>query len=275
MCTGAPVDRNMSEAPLSIINFRKYPMSMSIPQRMMSEKKQERGQRRQSRAPHCNARACEATIIALPPVWRLMTRLGRKFHRLVPLFGIPLLASCATTPPPTALMDRAEAQIHAAAAAGAATRAPGDFAEAQRRYAFAQAAINNGDNDQAAASAEEAAAAAETARARARDAELRERIQNQRDENASLRADLEQKQAQAEAAQQAASQPVGGASSEELPPIQLSVPQPGAQLPVGSSAPAPADSSDLPPAESSAPPAEDQSLPAPPTSSGAFQGSGS
>src|SRR5579883_254594 len=232
---------------------------------MVIQKKQERGQR--WRPPRCVAMSAYApdNSFGLPST-RLMTRLGRKIRRLVPIFVMLTLAGCATTPPPTNLLDRADAQIRAAAAAGAATRAPEDFAEAQRRYAFAQQAVSNGDNDQAAASAEEAAAAAETARARARVAELDERIRNQRDDNASLQDDLEQKQAQAQAAEQATSQPASGASSEELPPIQL-----GAPPPASSSAPPPADSSGLPPTESSAPPAQDDSLPPPASSSGAFQ----
>src|SRR6185312_15791104 len=162
MCTGAPVDRNMSEAPLSIINFRKYPMSMAVPQRMVIEKKQDRGQTRvalQCRDPR--------PTISPRPNGDLMARSLMKIHRLVPILVMALAAGCATTPPPTGLLDQANARIRAADAAGAATRAPGDFAEAQRRFAFAQAALADGDNEQAAASAEEAAAAAETARARA------------------------------------------------------------------------------------------------------------
>ena len=31
MCTGVPVDRNMSDAPRSIISLRKYPMSIIDP----------------------------------------------------------------------------------------------------------------------------------------------------------------------------------------------------------------------------------------------------
>src|SRR5690348_17765591 len=109
-----------------------------------------------------------------------MARTRTKIHRLVPLFAIVVLAGCATAPPPTGLMDRADAQIRAAQAAGAAELAPDEFAETQRRFAFAQQSIANGNNEQATASAEEAAAAAETARAQARAASLESKIQARR-----------------------------------------------------------------------------------------------
>lgn len=170
-----------------------------------------------------------------------MARTRSKIHRLVPLFAIFALAGCATAPPPTGLMDRADAQIRAAQAAGADQLAPDEFAEAQRRFAFAQQSIAQGNNEQATASAEEAQAAAETARARARAAALENKIQSQREVNARLQADLEQRQAEAAQAQSAASQPPASAPVQELPPIQLGAPQPG-QAPM----PAPATSTGMP-----------------------------
>lgn len=245
-------------------------MSMAVPQRMVIEKKQDRGQTRvalQCRDPR--------PTISPRPNGDLMARSLMKIHRLVPILVMALAAGCATTPPPTGLLDQANARIRAADAAGAATRAPGDFAEAQRRFAFAQAALADGDNEQAAASAEEAAAAAETARARAHAVELETRIRNQSDENANLQADLEQKQAEAAAAQQAASQPASGGSSEELPPIQLGAPGMGEPVPASSDMqPTSGDSAAFPPSGSSV--HDDEALPPPASSSGAYdQGSGS
>lgn len=174
-----------------------------------------------------------------------MARTRTKIHRLVPLFAIIALAGCATAPPPTGLMQRADAQIRAAQAAGAAQLAPDEFAEAQRRFAFAQQSIAQGNNEQAAASAEEAEAAAETSRARARAAALENKIQNQRQVNAQLQADLEQRQAEAAQAQAGASAPASGGSTQELPPIQLGAP------PEQNPAPVPATSAGMMPVPAS------------------------
>lgn len=151
----------------------------------------------------------------------VMARIRIKIHRLVPFFAIVALAGCGTVPPPTDLMARAAAQIRAAHAADAATLAPEDFAEAQRRFDFAQQSLSQGNNEQATASAEEADAAAETARAKARAADLERQIQSKRDENAGLQSDLEQHQTAAAQAQSAAQAPSSAMAPEELPPIQL------------------------------------------------------
>lgn len=174
-----------------------------------------------------------------------MARTRTKIHRLVPFFAIVALGGCATAPPPTGLMDRAAAQIRAAQAANAAELAPDEFAEAQRRFDFAQQSMAQGNNEQATASAEEAEAAAETARARARAAALENQIQAKRNENAGLQADLEQRQAEAAQAQAASQPPASGASAQELPPIQLGAPP--EQNPV----PAPPSTSGTPPAPAS------------------------
>lgn len=180
-----------------------------------------------------------------------MARTRAKIHRLVPILAIAL-AGCATTPPPTGLLDRADAQIRAARDAGATTRAPDDFAEAQRRMALAQDAASRGDNDTAAASAEEAQAAAETARARARAADLQAQLLAKTDENARLQSDLEQRQAEAAAAQSApTAPPPASGTTTELPPIDLGAP--------GSATDQPAP----PPSDQSVPPPSDQPLPPP------------
>ncbi|MEO7148509.1 MAG: DUF4398 domain-containing protein, partial [Rhodanobacteraceae bacterium] len=191
-----------------------------------------------------------------------MARMRAKIHQLVPLFALAL-AGCASAPPPTGLLDRADAQIRAAQDAGAATHAPDDFAEAQRRMALAQDAASRGDNDTAAAGAQEAQAAAETARARARAADLQAQIQAKADENARLQADLEQRQATAAAAQAAGTVPPAGGSTTELPPIDLGAPGSPVDQPVPSP-PASSSTTELPPIELGAPGSPtDQSVPPP------------
>lgn len=174
------------------------------------------------------------------PGMMFMTRTRRKIHdpRLVGVaLLVALLAGCATAPPPIQLMDRAQAEIRSARNAGAATSAPEDLAQAERRLAAAQQFSANNDNDKATDKAAEAEAAAATARARAEAAKLDEQIRQQTALNASLQADLERRQAAAAAAQQAAMAP---------PP-----------------APAPASSSAAPASSSAAPASAGSSAPPP------------
>ncbi|MGH8183434.1 MAG: DUF4398 domain-containing protein [Rhodanobacteraceae bacterium] len=193
------------------------------------------------------------------PGMLFMTRTRRKIHdpRLIGLALLAaLLAGCATAPPPIQLMDRAQAEIRSARNAGAATSAPEDLAQAERRLAAAQQFSANNDNDKATDKAAEAEAAASTARARAEAAKLDQQIQQQAAVNTSLQADLQRRQAAAAAAQQAAmapppapasssaapasdsssAAPASGSSSAPVPPsmgpvtlpsIQLGQPAPG------------------------------------------------
>lgn len=198
-----------------------------------------------------------------------MTRMRPKIHGLA-LAGAAVmaaaLAGCASAPPPVQLVDRAQAEIRAARAVGAAQTAPDTLAEAERRLAAAQQFTQSGDNGKATQSAEEAEAAAATARARATAARLDSQIRQQSDLNEGLAADLARRQAAAAAAQRAvmappvpapgssAALPASGASSGTpapaassgsmnapvtLPSIQLGQPNVPASA-ASSAAPAPA-----------------------------------
>ncbi|HET9819903.1 MAG TPA: DUF4398 domain-containing protein [Rhodanobacteraceae bacterium] len=173
-----------------------------------------------------------------------MTRTRRKIHHpglagLAAALGI-VLGGCATLPPPTQLMGRAQSEIRAARGAGAATTAPEVLAEAERRLAAAQQFTASSDNGKATDKAREAEAAAATARARAEVARLDQQIQQQTAVNANLKADLQRRQAAAAAAQQAVLAPaaassVPGNAPVDLPPIQLG--QPGAPASSASAGP--------------------------------------
>lgn len=166
-----------------------------------------------------------------------MTRMRAKIHALG-FAGLTALAAtlagCATAPPPVQLMDRAQSEIRAARAAGAATTAPEVLAEAERRLAAAQQFAASKDFGKATASAEEAEAAAATAHARAQLAQLNRQINEKTTLNQQLQADLERRQAAAAAAQQAAMAPLPApAGSTALPAAGSSAALPAA----GSSAP--------------------------------------
>lgn len=167
-----------------------------------------------------------------------MTRMRTKIHALG-LVGVAVLAAtlagCVTAPPPIQVMDRAQGEIRAARNAGAATAAPADLAEAERRLAAAQSFTETRENGKATDKAVEAEAAATTARTRAQAAQLDREIRQQSATNARLQADLERRQAAAEAAQQAAVAPPAAASSAggnapvTLPSIQLGQPASSAE----------------------------------------------
>jgi hypothetical protein len=171
------------------------------------------------------------------------------------------LAGCATAPPPVQLVDRAQAEIRAARAVGAAQTAPDTLADAERRLAAAQQFTQTGDNKKAAVSAEEAEAAAATARARATAAQLDDQIRQQTDLNAGLAADLARRQAAAAAAQQAVMAPPAPGSSAALPASPSSAAAPAAASSAGNlNAPVMLPSIQLGP---SAPPASAASSAAP------------
>jgi hypothetical protein len=167
-----------------------------------------------------------------------MTRMRAKIHALgIAAFAVTL-AGCVTAPPPVQLLDRAQSEIRAARASGAATTAPMDLAEAERRLAAAQQFAANKDFGKATASAEEAEAAAATARARARLAQLNQQINEKTTLNQQLQADLERRQAAAAAAQQAALAPLPApASSTALPAAGSSAALPAAGSSAGANAP--------------------------------------
>lgn len=146
------------------------------------------------------------------------------------------LAGCASTPPPTALMARAQQQIQAAEAAQAADFAPVDLGFARKRYQSAQAAMNTQKYDLAQDMANESIADSRLAQARAKLAAVRRQIKAQRAENARLREQLLSGPAT----------PASSAADNAAPsglPSQIVLPQPA---PPASSMPAPPASSPLP-----------------------------
>lgn len=194
------------------------------------------------------------------PVTVFMTRMRPKIHApglAVVAVLAALLAGCATAPPPVQLLARAQSEIRAARAAGAASSDPGSLAEAERRLAAAQAFSASQHFDKATAAAEEAEAAAATARARAQLAQLDEQIREKTGLNRELQADLERRQAAAAAAQQAAVAPSPAAAGSAGAPATAS--SSGASGPVT-----------LPPIQLGQPPvpASSAAVPATPSSSG-------
>lgn len=194
----------------------------------------------------CNAEMVRRQCACASPEAKFMTRERRKIHDPVLIVGLAVLAAalagCASAPPPIQLMDHAQTEIRAARNAGAATAAPEELAEAERRLAAAQQLTSTHDNDKATDKAEEAEAAAATAHTRAEAARLDQEINRQTRVNTGLKADLKRRQAAAAAAQQAAVAPASASSSAGgnvpvmLPSIQLGQPASGSTA--GSPAPA-------------------------------------
>lgn len=96
---------------------------------------------------------------------------------------------CATTSPPTDLMDRADSAIRQADQGGAGEHAPLELKFARQKYAEAQAAVSREDHgearllaEQALANAELAQAKASAARARADASRVRNAVESLRDE---------------------------------------------------------------------------------------------
>lgn len=162
-----------------------------------------------------------------------MARMFTKIQYTLPLFGLLALAACSTAPPPTDGLDRAQAQVESARAAGARDYAPVDLGFAEQKLDAAKAAMASKKYGVAADLADEAGVAGELARARAQLAKLRAEVQDRTAENARLRADVLERAAAAPAA--AVSAPAPASSSEQLPQIELG-PAPA------SSTPAPAGS---------------------------------
>lgn len=157
-----------------------------------------------------------------------MARMFTKIQYTLPLFGLLALAACSTAPPPTDGLDRAQAQVESARAAGARDYAPVDLGFAEQKLDAAKAAMASKKYGVAADLADEAGVAGELARARAQLAKLRAEVQDRTAENARLRADVLERAA-------AGSAPAPASSSEQLPQIELG-PAPA------SSTPAPAGS---------------------------------
>ncbi len=101
-----------------------------------------------------------------------------------------LVAGCASVPPPTATMARAQNQLQAAQQAQAADYDPVDLEFAKGRFQQAQAAMDARKYAQAADLAEESLADGRLAQARSQVAALREQIRSKTEENARLRTRL-------------------------------------------------------------------------------------
>ncbi len=106
------------------------------------------------------------------------------------LFALLALAGCASTPPPIALLDAADAALQRARAAQAADLAPVELGFAQSRRAEADAAMQARDYGRARALAAQAEADAALALAKSRAAAARADVQRRTAENAELRREL-------------------------------------------------------------------------------------
>lgn len=163
--------------------------------------------------------------------------LGRIFplhRRVLPGLAVALLlAGCASVPPPTALMARAEQQLDAARQAHAADFAPVDYGFATQRYQAAQAAVSAGKYDVATDMANESLADARLAQTRAELAAVRRQVKAQRAENTRLRQQL----LKAPAAASTSGSTAGGLPSQVVlpqptyPTHAASTPAPPASVP--------------------------------------------
>ena len=113
-----------------------------------------------------------------------MTRTRPEIHVLALVF---LLTGCASAPPPTGLLEQADAAVAAARQVHADDFAPVELGFAEEKLAAARLAMDDGEYAQAQALAEQAELNATLAGARSRAAAGRAAVQKQSEENASLR----------------------------------------------------------------------------------------
>ncbi|HET7268901.1 MAG TPA: DUF4398 domain-containing protein [Oleiagrimonas sp.] len=132
-----------------------------------------------------------------------------------------LLVGCASTPPPTGLMTRAQQQLTAAQKAQAADYAPVDLGFAKKRFQAAQAAMAAKKYDKATDMARESLADSRLAQTRAELAVLRNRIRKQNAENQRLRAQLLEPSTPSAPAQESSSR-----DNNNGLPSQITLPQP-------------------------------------------------
>lgn len=111
---------------------------------------------------------------------------------LAALTLLGLLAGCATMPPPTDLMGKAQAAIEQASQGAAEQNAPLELKFAREKYAAAQSAMQKENYEQARWLAQEAIANAELSSAKSAAAEARAAARKARDEVEALRKELEQ-----------------------------------------------------------------------------------
>lgn len=143
-----------------------------------------------------------------------------------------LLGACASVPPPTDLMARAQQQLDIAQKAQASDYAPVDLGFAKQRFQSAQVAMSAKKYAQARDLAEESLADGRLAQTRAELAVLRKRIRQQSAQNARLRAQFQSGGASAPASGSSAGQ---GPDNSGLP-AEVTLPQ--ATLPAPAATPA-------------------------------------
>lgn len=123
-----------------------------------------------------------------------MTRCERIGHAplrivMATLFAV-LLASCASTPPPMAELDAADAALRQARELGAEAHAPVELGFAIDKRAEADAAVAARSYARALVLANQASADAALATAKSRAASARAEVQRKSSENAKLRREL-------------------------------------------------------------------------------------
>ena len=150
-------------------------------------------------------------------------RSPRVLSLMLPAALVALMAACASIPPPTDLMSRAQEGLKAAEQAGAADADPVDLNFARGKLEQARQALAKGKNGPAGDLAQESLADSRLAQTNARLASMRAQVQAQRKENARLRRQLLDRAA---ARQQAAASAATPSSVQELP--QTVLPEPAA-----------------------------------------------
>lgn len=106
------------------------------------------------------------------------------------LGGLPLAAGCATTPPPSDLMNRTEDTLRQAEQSGAREHSPLELRFAQEKFSAAQAAMGREDHEEARRLAEQSIANAQLAQAKAAAADARATAEQVRKGVESLREEL-------------------------------------------------------------------------------------
>jgi spore germination cell wall hydrolase CwlJ-like protein len=106
------------------------------------------------------------------------------------LGGFSLATGCATTPPPSDLMDRTEDTLRQAEQSGAREHSPLELRFAQEKFSAAQAAMGREDYEEARRLAEQSIANAQLAQAKAAAAEARATAEQVRKGVEALREEL-------------------------------------------------------------------------------------
>ena len=110
---------------------------------------------------------------------------------LGPLTILLLLIGCASTPPPSGLLEEAEAMLENSVAAGADEYAPIELRFAREKLAGARLAIEDRDFESASWLLNQSIVNSELAMAKSDAARARDAVRRQQAANDKLRADLE------------------------------------------------------------------------------------